>query len=366
MRLLGINVEGFRNLGSLKLEFLTDRIFFIGSNGQGKSNLLEAIGFSSNLRSFRGAATGSMVEMNLGYARIYSRFLDDNGGEREVLIGFGTKGPKVVEIDGEPPRRLGEFLGQFPSVSLSSRDFRLVRESPSDRRKWMDLALSSSSARYLGALQKYHRAMKERNVLLKGSATDSQLQAFERSMADSALSIQTMRQGFFPELATEFEGSYAKLSDSREEVELRYSPDVALNTVEEWVSLYSDERSRDRHFGSTRRGPHRDDFELLVGEKDARHFASEGQQKGVVLALRLAEFFFLRKSLRKTPMLLADDVLGELDSARRANFHKILPADAQTFATGTQYPSVREKDSWETFQVSGGSFERSRSEADDR
>ena len=141
MRLLGINLENFRNLDSESLEFKSDRIFFLGENGQGKSNLLEAISICSSLRSFRGAVSESMVMDGKLEGRIFARFLDDDGQQIEEMISFGRKGSKKVEVDGESVKKLGDLLGKFPMVCLSSRDFRLVREGPSDRRKWMDFSL---------------------------------------------------------------------------------------------------------------------------------------------------------------------------------------------------------------------------------
>jgi len=356
VRLLGINLQNFRNLRSHNLIFSTDRVFFLGSNGQGKSNLLEAIGVCSTLRSFRGASSESMVRADEKEAQLYARFLDDYGTEREAMITFGIRGTKVVQIDGEPAKRLGDFLGQFPSVCLSSRDFRLVRESPSDRRKWMDLVLSSSSPEYLRALQGYYRSMKERNTLLKKEAGDAEVAAFEHTLASSAHILRQLRSSFFPSINEVFERSYTCLSNNLEKAGLSYLPDAQGESVSEWVELFARERHKDRLFGSTRKGPHRDDFSLLLNNRDARHYGSEGQQKGVVLALRLAEFSFLQQQLGTIPILLADDVLGELDASRRANFRKLLSPHAQTFSTGTSYPSEDEKEIWETFEVNEGSF----------
>lgn len=356
MRLLGINLQNFRNLRSLSLTFATDRVFFLGSNGQGKSNLLEAIGVCSTLRSFRGASSESMVRADEKEVQLYARFLDDYGTEREAMITFATKGTKVVQIDGEQAKRLGDLLGQFPTVCLSSRDFRLVRESPSDRRKWMDLVLSSTSPEYLRALQGYYRSMKERNILLKKGATDGEILAFEHTLSSTAHILQQVRGELFPLINNTFEQSYARLSDNSESAQLSYLPDYQAGNIEEWKSFFNRERFRDRQIGSTRKGPHRDDFSLLLNGRDARHYGSEGQQKGLVLALRLAEFDYLHKKLGMIPILLADDVLGELDAKRRANFRKLLPPSAQTFATGTSYPSNEEKEIWETFQVDSGRF----------
>jgi len=356
VRLVGINIQNFRNLGSLKLEFSTDRIFFLGSNGQGKSNLLEAIGFCSNLRSFRGSPVESMVKEGETEASLFARFLDDNGTERDAMVSFGKRGTKTVQVDGEPVKRLGELLGQFPSVCLSSRDFRLVRESPSDRRKWMDLVLSSTSPEYLRALQGYYRSMKERNALLKKQAKDAELLAFEHPLANCAHLLQQVRATFFRSLNDTFEDSYARLSDNLEKAGLSYLPDCKAESADEWLDIFAHERFKDRQFGSTRKGPHRDDFDLLLNNRDARQYGSEGQQKGVVLALRMAEFTYLHNQLGSVPILLADDVLGELDTCRRANFRKLLPRSAQTFATGTSYPAQGEEEIWESYQVELGNF----------
>ena len=356
MRLTGINLQNFRNLGSVSLKFSSDRIFFIGKNAQGKSNLLEAIGMCSTLRSFRGAISESMVKQDQSEASLFAQFLDDHGNERDILVSFGKKGAKAVRLDGEPTQRLVDLLGQFPLVCLSSRDFRLVRESPSDRRKWMDLVLSSTSAEYLSALQRYYRSMKERNVLLKKQASDSELVAFEHTLAASAHTLFQVRKTLFPELEQAFEESYSKLSNDLEVAKLSYLPDSQADDTNQWMNLFARERMRDRQVGATRKGPHRDDFALLLNDQNASQFGSEGQQKGVVLALRMAEFLFLKQKLGRMPILLADDFLGELDQVRRANFRKLLPPSAQTFATGTEFPSQQDADIWEAFEVDSGNF----------
>ena len=129
MRLLSLNLEDFRNVTRASLTFSSDRIFFLGSNGQGKTNLLEAIGLAGTLRSFRKSGMDGLVREGQHKSGLLS-FSDDDGNEREVFISFRFKGEKHVEVDGEKIKKLGEYLGNFPSVTLSSRDFRLIREDP--------------------------------------------------------------------------------------------------------------------------------------------------------------------------------------------------------------------------------------------
>ena len=358
MRLLSLNLEDFRNVTRASLTFSSDRIFFLGSNGQGKTNLLEAIGLAGTLRSFRKSGMDGLVREGQQLSQGYYRFLDDDGNEREVFISFRFKGEKHVEVDGEKIKKLGEYLGNFPSVTLSSRDFRLIREGPSDRRKWLDLLLSSSSNAYLNHLQEYTRCLRERNVLLKRDASDGELLAFEQSLATNAIKLYSLRCEAIPKVSKILRDSYLSLTADEEVADLAYAPDLSIESEEKYLKKLAEERDRDRILGSTRRGPHRDDFLFRLLERDARVFASEGQQRGLVLSLRLAEFAFLREALGRIPLILADDILGELDNLRKANFRKLLPAEAQVFATGTSYPSKSESAIWETFEVLAGNFNR--------
>jgi len=356
MRLLAINLENFRNIQSANLTFATDRILFLGKNGQGKSNLLEAIGLSATLRSFRKHSMDVLVHSGEGEGKLFFRFLLDNGEESEVLLGLSAKGKKVLEVDGEPVRRLGDYLGGFPAVCLSSRDFRLVRESPSDRRKWLDLLLSSCDPSYLSNLQKYHRAVRERNALLKAGAGTAELVAFEALLGPSAHYLFQARSRAIADLLPSISQFYGTLSQNQESATLRYRPDTSLDDASAWLDFFARQRARDYQFGNTRHGPHRDDFEILLNGADARNYASEGQQRGLILAIRLAEYAYLHHQLRRVPLLLADDVLSELDSSRRENFRKLLPPQAQVFASGTTYPSEQDSFIWETFRVEAGCF----------
>lgn len=359
MRLLTFNLENFRNIGSANLVFETDRVFLIGPNGQGKTNLLEGIGMSSNLRSFRKSGMEGLVREECEECRMFFRFSDEKGKEREILLSFRGKGEKSLIVDGEKLSKLGDFLGEFPSVALSSRDFRLVRDGPAERRKWLDLLLSTASSEYFTHLRLYHRALRERNALLKKGGGDRELDAFEQALIPSAMLVQKMRIESLPKLSQLLTDSYAALSAKQEDAGLSYKPDLLLEGEEAWFQRFVEGRAKDRIMGNTRRGPHRDDFTFLTNGRDARTFASEGQQRGLVLALRLAEFFFIRQARNQIPLILADDVLGELDEERKANFKGLLPAEAQVFATGTSFPSSGEESHWETFQVSSGTFLKS-------
>ena len=165
-----------------------------------------------------------------------------------------------------------------------------------------------------------------------------------------------MRTEALPRISESLVSYYQSLSSGKEKAGMKYRPDCEILTEDIFAKRVLSDRERDRQLGSTRRGPHRDDFEFILDNQDARTFASEGQQRGLVLGLRLAEFDFLKEHTGVNPLLITDDVLGELDNERRSNFTKLLPLDAQVFASGTSLPSQSEDSQWQVFEVIKGTF----------
>ena len=251
---------------------------------------------------------------------------------------------------------LQTILVNFPPLPFHRETFAWFATDPRKEESGLTLVLSSSSKEYFEALRLYHRSLRERNAILKRGGGDKELDAFEKSLISSAFQVFQIRLKSLPTLSSYLTKYYHKLSDGVEEAGFKYRPDLNPENEEDLTARILEERSKDRQFGTTRRGPHRDDFEFVLQDKDARTFSSEGQQKGLVLGLRFSEFEYLKNSLGKTPLLLIDDVLGELDEKRKANFKKLLPAEAQVFATGTTYPESWEKETWECYQVESGSF----------
>jgi DNA replication and repair protein RecF len=355
MRLRKITLQHFRNIGFAELHFDGRQQFLIGANGQGKTNLLEAAGFFTALRSFRTTDTRLLIAHGQTEAALACELEHERFGETRVFIKL-RPGGKEVSCDGEKVTRLGDFLGRFPTVVFSSQDQQLVRGSPGGRRRWLDLTLAGTDAAYLQAFQRYHRALAERNSLLKtGTPRVEELTAFEHPLAEAAAELVRKREEGVAALSGAVASAYGAIADSAETAGLAYAPNASARDAAAWLEIFARGRARDAAMRTTLAGPHRDELELTVAERTAREFGSEGQQRSLAIALRLAEVSFVRERAGVQPVLLADDVLGELDPARRRRFWTSLGEERQVIATGTSLPDA-ELGRWQVFSVTGGAF----------
>jgi DNA replication and repair protein RecF len=356
MRLRRLTLQNLRNIPFAEFSFCGRQQFFVGANGQGKTNLLEAVGFVTALRSFRTADTALLIAQGQREGALAAEFDHEKFGPSRVVITL-RPGGREVTCDGERVARIGDFIGRFPTVVFSSQDQQLVRGAPALRRRWLDLTLAGVDAAYLRALTGYHRALDGRNQLLKRQAPAGELAAFEAPLADAAAALSAGRRAGLTSLAPHVAAAYATLSAEAEPASLAYAADAEPGDGDPsaWRTHFEKARVRDLAFRSSLSGPHRDDLVLRVGGRAARDYGSEGQQRSLVLALRLAQVALVRERTGVEPVLLADDVLGELDPARRRRFWAALGTERQVLATGTELPDV-ELGAWEVFSVAAGGF----------
>ncbi len=353
MRLRSLSLRHFRNVGFAAFEFTGRQQFLLGGNGQGKTSLLEAAGFITALRSFR--TTDNRVVVGHGQNTAAIAWVVDHERMKEchVTMQLRPQG-KEVWCDQERVTKLGDYLGRFPTVVFSSPDLQLVRGSPAGRRRWLDLTLSAIDGAYLRALQTYTRALASRNALLKaGRPADAELAAFEQTLAPAGAELISRRDAAVRVLGGLMEKFYGRLSDAAEPVGLSYEPNFAEPSAEALRARLASGRTRDLQFRTTLAGPHRDDVGFAVKQAAAKDFASEGQQRSLVLALRLAQAAWFHECSGVRPVLLADDVLGELDPVRRRRFWAALDPESQVIATGTQLPEA-ELGTWQVFEVANG------------
>lgn len=355
MNLSLLALENFRNIPAARLPFEGQRFFFRGLNGQGKSNLLEAIGLCGALRSFRVAESRALINKGSRRARLLYRFVQGDHRERELEVELNG-GAKRVRIDGEPAEAVSALIGLFPAVTMHGGDLALLDGVPAVRRRFLDLHLSMLDREYLLDLKRYHQALAGRNRLLKtapGSA--AQLLAFETLMADSGSRLTRRRAEALQNLDRKLQRFYEAISPEPEAPLLQYAPRLENPEMDAFCQkLYAD-REKDVLLGTTRNGPHRDDFLLAIMGEQARHFASEGQKRGLVLALRLAQCAMIKECLQVNPLLVADDIIGELDAERRDRFWKCFDPEIQLFAAGTALPGELGGD-WTLFEVQSGKF----------
>src|SRR5882724_6449274 len=287
MRLRKLTLRHFRNVGFAALDFSGPHQFLVGANGQGKTNLLEAVGFLTALRSFRATDNKLLIGHGQQVAAIACEVEHERLGGTPVTIKLRHDG-KELWCDQERVTRLADYLGKFPTVAFTAQDLQLVRGSPAGRRRWLDLTLAAMDANYLRALQTFARALAERNALLKAGpgpgksmadgALGAQLSAFEQALAPAASELITLRAAGLAALATTLKTAYGRLCGDTEPVNLAYEPNFAEASVEVLLARLEAGRARDAQFRTTLVGPHRDDFHFTVGGKEARDFASEGQQ----------------------------------------------------------------------------------------
>jgi DNA replication and repair protein RecF len=355
MRLRSLTLRHFRNVGFAALEFSGRQHFLLGANGQGKTNLLEAAGFLTALRSFRTSDNKLLVGHTQHTAAIAAVVEHERQHETKITIKLRHDG-KELWCDQARVTKLAEYLGKFPTVVFSSQDLQLVRGTPAGRRRWLDLTLAAMDPGYLRELQTFSRALAERNALLKtGRAGETQLAAFEQTLAPAAAELIALRLAGLKALGATVKSAYAKLCDDVEPAGLVYEPNFPEPDAEALLARLESGRTRDAQFRTTLVGPHRDDFHFNVHHAAAKDFASEGQQRSLVLALRLAQAAWFQEKSGVRPVLLADDVLGELDPERRRRFWSAIDHEAQIIATGTSLPAA-ELGAWQVFDVADGAF----------
>jgi DNA replication and repair protein RecF len=355
MRLRKLTIQNWRNVALAGLAFEGRQHFLVGANGQGKTSLLEAAGFITALRSFRTVDARLAIAHGQAGAAVACELEHERLGDTTVTIKLGADG-KEVWCDQERITRLTDYVGRFPTVVFSSQDQLLVRGAPSGRRRWLDLALAATNPEYLTALQTYHRALAERNSLLKAGRDGAELAAFETQLVPAGVRLIALRAAGVGELAAHLGTAYARIAPAAEGAGLAYAPDFDQADEGAFAAVLAASRVRDGLLKTTQRGPHRDDMEFTLDQHPAREVASEGQQRSLVLALRLAQAAFFQERTGVPPVLLADDVMGELDPERRRRFWGALDPTLQIIATGTGPPDDAALGHWQVFRVEAGRF----------
>lgn len=328
-----LRLRDFRNYPRLDVDFSPGFHLLLGDNAQGKTNLLEAIYLLATLRSFRGASSEQLVRHGQRWYFVGCSLV---GPARHDIKLFWSATQRKLTLDGQDVRRLADYLGTLRAVVFCSEDLQLVKGPASRRRRFMDLLLSQTQPTYLPTLQRYMRAVRARNALLKHAIVDeAALDGFTNEVVRAGNEIMKQRRNLAPKLAEMLRLAYRNMSGAPEELRTIYKPSVDGDLA---VAL-AQSRQRERVQRITLFGPHRDDLVLLLDDKPASVYASEGQKRTIALAMKMAQTEYVTALTGSPPILLIDDVMGELDNKRRAGFLPLLElarkSGGQVFLTCT-------------------------------
>jgi len=340
VHLAHLRLRDFRNYARLDADFAPGFHLLLGDNAQGKTNILEAIYLMATLRSFRGIGGAQMIRHGQrGY------FVGGNvvgQGEHEIKM-FWSAGERKLALDSHPVKKLTDYLGVLRTVVFCTEDVQLVKGAARARRRFLDLLLAQTQPGYLPLLQRYMRAVRARNALLKQRAVDeAALDSFSQELVKLGDEIIHTRRELAPKFSPLARLAYRRISTGAEELRMEYQPSVKKDFAVELAQS----RNRERTYRSTLVGPHRDDLQLLLNGKSAAQFGSEGQKRTLAMALKMAQAEFLAGIHGSPPILLIDDVMGELDMKRRSGFLPLLEqahkTSGQVFMTATEENWPRE------------------------
>ncbi len=360
MKINSITLENYRNIKELSVNFDDVNIIW-GQNAQGKTNLLEAIYLFSGAKSFRGAKDKELVKFNCNYAKLN---LDFYANSREQTAEIIIKDRKSVQLNGIKKKSATQLGDEIKTVSFSPDHLNMIKDGPSERRKFIDGALCQIKSNYRTLLKNYNRTLVQRNTLLKkaekAEKVESMLEVWNVNLANLGAKIIFQRIMYLKALKPYLESIFEGISDGKENIELAYiGADTYLSDVNDIEKkLYEKLKSHtkiDVLNHTTTKGPHRDDIEILINGKSVKTYGSQGQQRSSVLALKLAEASLLKEMTGENPIALLDDVMSELDEKRQDYILNHIK-DLQVFITCCDKETVLRLKKGKTFHIENGTL----------
>ena len=329
-----LKLDHFRNYDSLDLEFSSGTNLFYGDNAQGKTNILEAVYFCGTTRSHRTSRDSEMIRFGAGQAHLR---MEMHKPSMDYRIDMHLKEGKAkgIAINMVPIRKAQELIGLGHFIFFSPEDLGIIKNGPSERRRFLDMELCQLDQFYVSSLSAYNKVLQQRNRLLKDLSFRPQdmgtLDVWDEQLVRYGSHLIRAREKFAGRLGDIIRPIHRKLSGGKEEIQTGYEKNT---TPEHFAEDVKNSRGKDLFLKSTGCGPHRDDLRFMVNGIDIRKFGSQGQQRSVALSLKLAEIELVKESTNDLPVLLLDDVLSELDTGRQ---HYLLDSigSIQTFITCT-------------------------------
>ena len=331
-----ISVLNYKNLAEVEIDLSSKLNCFLGENGMGKTNILDAIYYLSFCKSSINSIDSHNIRHNEDFFVIQGFYDSTDQLTEEVYCGLKRRKKKQFKRNKKEYTRLSDHIGLIPLVMVSPDDSLLILGGSDERRKFMDVVISQYDKDYLNALIQYNKAMTQRNSLLKSEQpTDPQLfDVLEEMMAEVGLQVFEKRKAFISEFIPMFQEYYSIISQDKESVSLDYKSDLFEGNL---LDVLRQSRSRDLIMGYSLKGIHKDDLIMSLADFPIKREGSQGQNKTYLVALKLAQFSFLRKVSNKVPLLLLDDIFDKLDALRVEKIMHLVagPEFGQIFITDT-------------------------------
>lgn len=330
-----IELHNFRNFENLELSFDSSRNVLIGENAQGKTNLIEAIYICAFARSFRTQNSSDLIRIGETRASVSLDLISDDFAKNITII-LDRSGKKMIKKDGKVVKRTADLLNNLVVMVFSPEDLRIIKDSPEKRRNFVNKELSQIRPRYYECIRMYRDALHQKNSMLKdayrnNNLNEDMLDIYDLQLAKYGAEIVKYRKNFIHLLSERANEVQKSITGGKEELQIKYLCSMSEeNAYDELISR----RDRDIYSGHSSIGPQRDDLEFYINGKNARKYGSQGQQRTVALALKLAEIGIARDVIGENPVLLLDDVLSELDEERQTYLFRQIE-DVQLFITTT-------------------------------
>ena len=359
MIVTGIRLRNFRNHTDSTLDFGEGINALLGDNGEGKTNVLEAVSYLSLTKSFYAATDATVLQIGKEAFNLEGRILSSSGLSNVVRVVYSRMpAEKSYEVNGSRPERLSSVIGRFPIVILSPENSAITFGGPAERRRFVDLILSQVSPAYLEALLEYRRVLKQRNRVLsdaraRGAGIAGLIEPWDVSLVRHGSLIVERRRAFVEEFAMYVSRSYHDLVEVGERPEIAYvstclpTEAASREEIERYMNVRLEERrGEEMRRGLTLVGPHRDELGLAINGIPVHQYASQGQHKTFLVALKVAEFHFVRERSGERPIFLLDDMFSELDSRRSSRILALASGLGQTVITTTDERSFRNAVLW--------------------
>lgn len=334
MIIKSLELKNFRNYKNLNLTFDRGTNILYGDNAQGKTNVLESLYVSGTTKSHKGSKDREMIQFEENEAHIKT-IVEKNGLENQIDIHLKKNSSKGIAVNRIPIRKAGELFGILNLIFFSPEDLNIIKDGPSQRRRFLDMELSQIDKIYLHNLTKYNKILQQRNKLLKDIYFRPELKdtlaVWDEQLILYGVKIIERRSQFLTELNEIVCDIHKSISGGRENLVLQYEPSAEAECLRRELS---GAQEKDLRTGMTSFGPHRDDISFLINGTDIRKYGSQGQQRTSALSLKLSEIELVKRLIHDTPVLLLDDVLSELDSSRQ-NYLLNSIHDIQTIITCT-------------------------------